>query len=366
MKIRQVSELTGLSERTIRFYESELLIRPATRSMNSRRYRDYSQADVDALSTFAVLRRAFFSIQEIRDMMETPDRIPAILDAFKSRAREEAEAKVRVVGTLDRLETSEFRDITALSAALRRDSVPDALPPLDTMPHFGRFDGITKEERERVFQEYLQREGLPRSAYRVKRMKERFARVIARKGWVAIVVLLVALVAGSIVWSEVASHNAEYQRQQTTQVYGKWNVLHQMFERVDRSFQAGSDESIPLLIVYVNTTCYDLSFSGLAHGDGNDSSDGRMLLFYYAQLFHEIGSGPVYYREEAHHILIEMNENLLQLSQKVVDGNVDGMERFLDPATEEGKALQSDIKALSTKYGIIMDNFFSHDGAERN
>jgi DNA-binding transcriptional MerR regulator len=366
MKIKQVCELTGLSERTVRFYESELLIRPASRSMNQRRYRDYSQADVAALTTFAGLRRAFFSIQEIRDMMQSPDRIPAILEEFKVRAREEAVAKTQVVGTLEALDAAELRDVTALSAALRQDSMRNALPPLDTMPHFGRFDGISKEERERVFQEYLQREGLPRSAYRAKRVKERFARVVARKGWIAIVVLLAVLLTMSIVWTDVATHDAEYRRQQTRQEYEKWNVLHRMFERVDGSFQAGSDDSFPQLLAYVNTTCYDLSFSGLVHGDGNDALDGRMLLIYYDQLFQEIGSGPFNDREAAHHILIEMNGDLLQLSKKVVDGNVDGMERFLDPATEEAKELQSGIKALSMKYRIIMTNAFSHDGAESN
>ncbi len=364
MKIGQVSELTGLSERTIRFYESELLIRPATRSMNSRRYRDYSQADVDALSTFAVLRRAFFSIQEIRDMMEKPDRIPEILAAFKAKSRDEARDKARIVETLDRLDVAQVRDITALSTALQPDSFRFNLPPQDSKPHFGRFDGITKEEREQAFQEYLQRGGLSRGAYRAKVWKDRLTRLVARKGWIAIGALLVALLAVSFVLSSVSTTNAEYRRLEAQQAYGKWQNLREMFEKVD-GYDFQRDASINVWMqAYVNTVCYEVGESGLP--DGTNGVLGYLLLPDYDSIFREVLTGPVYYREEAERILKDLNGELLLVSRSVTAENDEGMEKLLDAKSVDSKELQAKIGAIATKYAKILQDFNAHDGIERS
>lgn len=58
MKIKEVSQLTGLSKKTIRFYEEEGLITPEKTYQNGRAYRCYTQTDIQTLDEVALLRRA--------------------------------------------------------------------------------------------------------------------------------------------------------------------------------------------------------------------------------------------------------------------------------------------------------------------
>ena len=66
MKLKEVCNITGLTKRTIRFYEEKQLISPQGEWKNGRVYRSYSDEDVKILQEIAVLRRAMFTIEEIR------------------------------------------------------------------------------------------------------------------------------------------------------------------------------------------------------------------------------------------------------------------------------------------------------------
>ena len=70
MKIKQVSKLTGLTEKTIRYYESKGLITPDIHDLNGRSFRDYGKEQIAALNAVSVLRRARFTIEQIRDMQQ--------------------------------------------------------------------------------------------------------------------------------------------------------------------------------------------------------------------------------------------------------------------------------------------------------
>ena len=56
MKLKEVCESTGLSRKTIRLYEEKGLLVPQMERRNGRDYREYTQADVDALREIATLR----------------------------------------------------------------------------------------------------------------------------------------------------------------------------------------------------------------------------------------------------------------------------------------------------------------------
>ena len=62
MKIKEVSERTGLTKKTIRYYEAEGLLSPEKQWQNGREYRNYSEADIQQLEKIASLRRARFSL----------------------------------------------------------------------------------------------------------------------------------------------------------------------------------------------------------------------------------------------------------------------------------------------------------------
>lgn len=66
MKIKQAAELTGLTEKNIRFYEQENLIHP--RRVGT--YRDYSEEDIRHLKEIKLLRRLGVSLKHIRLTMQ--------------------------------------------------------------------------------------------------------------------------------------------------------------------------------------------------------------------------------------------------------------------------------------------------------
>ena len=65
MKINEVEQLVGVTKRNIRFYEKEGLLSPG-RTDNG--YRDYGEADVEALRKIKLLRKLDVPLEEIRKM----------------------------------------------------------------------------------------------------------------------------------------------------------------------------------------------------------------------------------------------------------------------------------------------------------
>ena len=78
MKIKEVAKATGLTEKTIRYYEHRGLVIPESKELNGRSFREYSPEDVAALRAVSTLRKARFPVEEIArrsvnlllDMME--------------------------------------------------------------------------------------------------------------------------------------------------------------------------------------------------------------------------------------------------------------------------------------------------------
>lgn len=67
MKIKEVIKETGLTDRAIRLYMDNDLIKPrCDENYSGRKSIDFSQNDVEQLKNIATLRKADFSIQEIR------------------------------------------------------------------------------------------------------------------------------------------------------------------------------------------------------------------------------------------------------------------------------------------------------------
>jgi len=160
MKMKEVCARTGLTERTVRFYVEEELINPQMSVVNGREYRDYSEQDVAELATIADLRKLFFSIEEIKRMKEKPAEIADVLEAYRGTVASDVRAKSAILEALDRLDPTRIDGIGALAGSLKTISASLPLPKRDvTPPNFGRFDDVTKEEREREYERYLKRQG---------------------------------------------------------------------------------------------------------------------------------------------------------------------------------------------------------------
>ena len=93
MKIQDLSQETGVSAKTIRYYEEIGLLPAPTRAENN--YRQYGEQDVERLRLVAGARRLDLSLDDIqeilalRDPRESPCRV--LLERMEQKANEIAE-----------------------------------------------------------------------------------------------------------------------------------------------------------------------------------------------------------------------------------------------------------------------------------
>lgn len=119
MKIGQVSESSGVSQRMIRHYEKIGLIAPASRRDSG--YRDYDQRDVHTLQFIGRARDLGFPIEEIRHL----------LALWQDRSRASADVKVLALARAAELrrkakELEEMRkSLEALAKSCHGDARPD-------------------------------------------------------------------------------------------------------------------------------------------------------------------------------------------------------------------------------------------------
>jgi Cu(I)-responsive transcriptional regulator len=107
MNIGTVAEKSGVPAKTIRYYETIGLIRPAERRPNG--YRNYSVADMRTLHFIKRARSLGFSVEEVRDL----------LDLWRDRKRTSAAVKALALRHLEALD----RKIAELEAV--RKAVAD-------------------------------------------------------------------------------------------------------------------------------------------------------------------------------------------------------------------------------------------------
>jgi DNA-binding transcriptional MerR regulator len=108
MKINEVSKLTGLSQKTIRYYEERELIKPDIQIIRDRNFRDYSDDTVTRLTSIATLRKLLFSIDEIKLLINDPAQMNSILFDYQTRLATEIEEKNLILNTLSTLENTTY------------------------------------------------------------------------------------------------------------------------------------------------------------------------------------------------------------------------------------------------------------------
>lgn len=147
MKLKEVCKQTGLTQKTVRFYEEKQLISPTSVIKNGRSYREYSDEDVKVLREIAVLRKALFSLEEIYLMQQDSDEISQIVTAHKQRVAHLTKELAVLSESLNRLEDSDLTDISALAGAMDAASTLP-LPVSDISPHFRYIDDLEHKELE--------------------------------------------------------------------------------------------------------------------------------------------------------------------------------------------------------------------------
>ncbi len=159
MRIKEAARRTGLTEKTIRYYEERGLVTPDKEERNGKIWRDYTEEHVAQLSAVATLRRAFFHVEEIDAIRADPARIPETLAAVSARVEETYETLGKLRELMKKPALSEAPDMLTLASALTEAARPLELPPQDLKFNFKAQDRLLAEERARV-------EGAPAGRFR--------------------------------------------------------------------------------------------------------------------------------------------------------------------------------------------------------
>ena len=150
MKIKQVSKLTGLTEKTIRYYESKGFITPDIHELNGRSFRDYDKEHISMLSAVSILRKARFTIEQIKAMQKQPEQIAEILNGYITNI-DKAIAILEMIKTLfESVDIASFNDIYELAAYLEDAARDIKLPASDYNFRFKRLDNDYIQKKNRI------------------------------------------------------------------------------------------------------------------------------------------------------------------------------------------------------------------------
>ena len=152
MKLKEVCERTGLTKRTIRFYEEKELLSPQKTYKNGREYRDYSENDVARLMDIATLRRARFTIQEIKQMEAQPEDMPEVFTAYREGLYEQQKELAALIAAAEGVNPEELTSTKQLISVMQRATQRLPLPAMDIRPRFRYLD-----EQEDIYAEFRNR-----------------------------------------------------------------------------------------------------------------------------------------------------------------------------------------------------------------
>lgn len=129
MKIKEVITKTGLTDRAIRLYIEKDLIKPEyDENYNGRKSIDFSEKDVEQLENIALLRKADFSIPEIKALKEGGETAQKTIKEYINRINEKIQFSSEIINKISTLVNEENITIEVicekLSCNLANEKVP--------------------------------------------------------------------------------------------------------------------------------------------------------------------------------------------------------------------------------------------------
>lgn len=118
MKIKEVIEQTGLTDRAVRLYIDSGLLNPSiTESYSGRKSIDFTETDVQKLHNIALLRKAGFSIESIKGIIEN-NGTKNIIENFIAEAEADISYKTEIVEKLKNISLDDNVTIEEICASL--------------------------------------------------------------------------------------------------------------------------------------------------------------------------------------------------------------------------------------------------------
>ena len=129
MKMKEVLQQTGLTDRAVRLYVDNGLVAPnIEENYSGRKNIEFSENDIDRLKNIALLRKIGFSIPDIKQIAEGGENTKSIIEAFIQQKQESVENDALVLEKLKSLsfDTQITMDslCTQLSSAAENKQVP--------------------------------------------------------------------------------------------------------------------------------------------------------------------------------------------------------------------------------------------------
>lgn len=120
MQIQELAKITGVSAKTIRYYEEIGLIPRPARGENN--YRQYDEQDVERLRLVAGARRLDLSLEEIREILALRDRREAPCRVLLKRLEHKADEIAERIRHLKQMER-DLRELYAMGLTFPTDDV---------------------------------------------------------------------------------------------------------------------------------------------------------------------------------------------------------------------------------------------------
>ena len=98
------------------------------------------------LEKIAALRRARFSVEEIRHIESAPEDIPAVFQSYRQRLQHEQRDLSAVLAVINHISSDELTSEDQLIAEMRPATVGLPLPAVDLDPHFRYLDEMEELE----------------------------------------------------------------------------------------------------------------------------------------------------------------------------------------------------------------------------
>lgn len=147
MTRKEVCKAVGISVKTLRLYEEKGLIAPAKETRNGREYRDYSPELVYELERIVLLRRALFTMDEIRIMQTQPEKIPEIFHGYQNWLDQQVQQFQELRQAADSVREAALSSMDGLITELKSTASKMPLPTMDVKPNFRRIDELEEPPR---------------------------------------------------------------------------------------------------------------------------------------------------------------------------------------------------------------------------
>ena len=146
MRMKDVCGRTGLTDRAVRLYMDSGLITPdAESSYTGRKSIRFSESDVEILEAVATLRKADFSIADIRAMQSEPEKVEEILEAHKQKLVGDIENKQMILARLREIDGTAVPTYMEIAGHLRRSASLNHIPKEDLSMRWRDVQEIVKK-----------------------------------------------------------------------------------------------------------------------------------------------------------------------------------------------------------------------------